>query len=93
VKPKIKPSGLDIGGTSGKPLDSGSGRMEAMGEGPLRRLGGAGTRIHEGWAVWHPKPKIDALGLNISGAARKLHTDGSEALLEAGERPLEGPGA
>jgi hypothetical protein len=91
-KPKIKPSRLNISGACGKALDNVTGRLEAVGERPLTRLGGLEPRIHEGWAVWHPKLKINALGLDIGGTCRKPLDSGSGGLEVAGKGPLQRPG-
>jgi hypothetical protein len=89
----MEPAGLNIRGTCGKPLDSGSGRFPDAGEGSFEGMGGLEPGVHEGRAVWRAKPKIERAALDIGGTCGKLPTDGSGAFWDAGEAPLEGLGA
>jgi hypothetical protein len=47
-KPKIDALGLNISGTCRKPLESGSRRPKAAGEGPIKKLGGWNPRYKRG---------------------------------------------
>ena len=89
------PAGLNICGTCGKPLDSGSGRFPYAGEGSFEGLGGLEPGVHEGRAVWRAKPKIERALLDISRTCGNRQPMVAGALGMRGKRHLKGwgPGA
>jgi hypothetical protein len=92
AKSYIEPRGLDIGGTCVIPPVGGSGGLFEAGEPEVEALGGPGCDEREGGLVWCAKPKIERDALDIGGTCGLPPADGSRALCDAGEGPLQGLG-
>jgi hypothetical protein len=93
ARPTIEPSGLGIGGTCEKPLNSGSGKLGDMMETELAALEGPGARAREGRRIWRARPTIEPSGLDIGGTCGKPPANGSGDWWDAVEVLLGGLGA